>query len=34
LENENSRQEATAWCSERKKLNRVSKTAHNQDNSG
>lgn len=34
LENENSRQEATAWCSERKKLNRVSKTAHNPDNSG
>lgn len=34
LENDDSKQEAATWCSERKKLNRTSKTTHNRNSSG
>lgn len=34
LENNDSKKEAATWCSERKKLNRMSKTTHNRNSSG
>lgn len=34
LENNDSKQEAATWCSERKKLNRMSKNTHIRNSSG